>query len=713
MAALSTVAGLATAWLWSSSTPSPPPPPSKTRGRFFSDLSGPHAPTVLPGGALLDYVPTAGSYRVFDSAFACGAASSGQLDAYPSASTGHQVVAMDEHVVDYVAATGEWRVLRCPPAELRQGFPNPTCRKVARGAWAPALQLTYLGGGRLMAWSRRTLRFELWSFAERGGTGSTAPHQRYHDGDAGHGGIHTWTTSALVNGSTAPFFLRAAAGSLGGVIHNESALLHLQLRQSEAPQTWGVVDGRRVNAILELLPPPRGANAIAQPPNSRYGVASYRLWNSELMAALAPSRADLHRKKIVPKSYVDAANADSGVPLSGPVGRGHFPLVGGTHAWASHAPSATLVGVDAANGQYRLVQATAGSYDTLHPALTLQGSLHFVVKDEGTLGIPKGGCAAATTRFDCAAAGAHCGWCDDKPGATVDALRPGASARCTEGDRYRPCRGVCEGEWRHAERLPPPKAPPPAPPAPPPPYPPGIDDGVMKRIDAEAIAAHEERSSQLLAAQRAGIAAAGVVATAAADVAVDAPGDRDVPPPRKADGHPAVGPAAAVPLAPFAEHCACARSRAPALDWQKAAVAGGAPAAAVAVASTCRCELPFSNATQPPPPSPPPACAPGADCVTDGGAPVAGGGTAQSDDGSLARYELARTGDAPPARASAAAARRALVDKAVLLPRAAPRLPTTMTIPGVATAAPAPRAERPIEFGVKATVEAVLSALAE
>merc|ERR1719371_142998 len=102
---LSTVAGLATAWLWSSSTPSPPPPPSKTRGRFFSDLSGPHSPTVLPGGALLDYVPTAGSYRVFDSAFACGAASSGQLDAYPSASTGHQVVAMDEHVVDYVAAT--------------------------------------------------------------------------------------------------------------------------------------------------------------------------------------------------------------------------------------------------------------------------------------------------------------------------------------------------------------------------------------------------------------------------------------------------------------------------------------------------------------------------------------------------------------------------------------------------------------------------------
>ena len=38
------------------------------------------------------------------------------------------------------------------------------------------------------------------------------------DGDAGHGGIHTWTTSALVNGSTAPFFLRAAAGSLGGLL---------------------------------------------------------------------------------------------------------------------------------------------------------------------------------------------------------------------------------------------------------------------------------------------------------------------------------------------------------------------------------------------------------------------------------------------------------------------------------------------------------------
>ena len=706
---LSSPVPLLTAWLWSSSTPSPPPPPSKTRGRFFSDLSGPHAPTVLPGGALLDYVPTAGSYRVFDSAFACGAASSGQLDAYPSASTGHQVVAMDEHVVDYVAATGEWRVLRCPPAELRQGFPNPTCRKVARGAWAPALQLTYLGGGRLMAWSRRTLRFELWSFAERGGTGSTAPHQRYHDGDAGHGGIHTWTTSALVNGSTAPFFLRAAAGSLGGVIHNESALLHLQLRQSEAPQTWGVVDGRRVNAILELLPPPRGANAIAQPPSSRYGVASYRLWNSELMAALAPSRADLHRKKIVPKSYVDAANADSGVPLSGPVGRGHFPLVGGTHAWASHAPSATLVGVDAANGQYRLVQATAGSYDTLHPALTLQGSLHFVVKDEGTLGIPKGGCAAATTRFDCAAAGAHCGWCDDKPGATVDALRPGASARCTEGDRYRPCRGVCEGEWRHAERLPPPKAPPPAPPAPPPPYPPGIDDGVMKRIDAEAIAAHEKRSSQLLAAQRRdcgggrrrdGGGGRGRRRRAIATCR------------RRAGGRPpggrAGGGGAARAVCGALRVCALA---APALDWQKAAVAGGARRRRRRRLDV-PLQLPFSTrrsrrrrAAA--------ACAPGAGCVTDGGAPVAGGGTAQSDDGSLARYELARTGDAPPARASAAAARRALVDKAVLLPRAAPRLPTTMTIPGVATAAPAPRAERPIEFGVKATVEAVLSALTE
>ena len=358
-------------------------------------------------------------------------------------------------------------MLRCPPAELR-GLPEPDVPQ-GGGAWAPALQLTYLGGGRLMAWSRRTLRFELWSFAERGGTGSTAPHQRYHDATPATEGStrgHVGARQRLDR----PLFLRAAAGSLGGVIHNESTLLHLQLRQAEAPQTWGVVDGRRVNAILELLPPPRGANAIAQPPNSRYGVASYRLWNSELMAALAPSRADLHRKEFVPKSYVDAANADSGVPLTGPVGRGHFPLVGGTHAWASHAPSATLVGVDAANGQYRLVQATAGSYDTLHPALTLQGSLHFVVKDEGTLGIPKGGCAAATTRFDCAAAGAHRGWCDDKPGATVDALRPGASARCTEGDRYRPCRGVCEGEWRHAERLPPPKAPPPAPPTPPPPY---------------------------------------------------------------------------------------------------------------------------------------------------------------------------------------------------------------------------------------------------
>ena len=122
-----------------------------------------HQPTMLPGNVLVDYLPSEGLYRSWEGApdrsghaltFPCASGSSGPLDATDDA-MGHQLVAVDRAVLDYHEASGRYRVLHCPPEQLRQGFPNPSCRKLGYGVWPPGRVVTYLGGGRVMAWHRR------------------------------------------------------------------------------------------------------------------------------------------------------------------------------------------------------------------------------------------------------------------------------------------------------------------------------------------------------------------------------------------------------------------------------------------------------------------------------------------------------------------------------------------------------------------------------
>ena len=122
-----------------------------------------HAPTMLPGDVLLDYLPAEGLYRTWISApdrsghalsFPCSSGASGPLDATEQP-TGHQLVAVDRAILDYHDASGRYRVLHCPPAELNQGFPNPSCRKLGYGVWPAGRVISYLGGGRVMAWHRR------------------------------------------------------------------------------------------------------------------------------------------------------------------------------------------------------------------------------------------------------------------------------------------------------------------------------------------------------------------------------------------------------------------------------------------------------------------------------------------------------------------------------------------------------------------------------
>ena len=174
-----------------------------------------HAPTMLPGDVLLDYLPAEGLYRTWLSApdrsghalsFPCSSGASGPLDATEQP-TGHQLVAVDRAILDYHDASGRYRVLHCPPAELNQGFPNPSCRKLGYGVWPAGRVISYLGGGRVMAWHRGTMNYSVFSSADRG-------------------------EFPLRNESHASFFSPLGEGTLLGV-HNESQLMHLRLAQGE------------------------------------------------------------------------------------------------------------------------------------------------------------------------------------------------------------------------------------------------------------------------------------------------------------------------------------------------------------------------------------------------------------------------------------------------------------------------------------------------
>lgn len=67
-------------------------------------------------------------------------------------SQGHTLVAMDHFIIDYSVQDGLWRAMHCPPLSIREGIPNPSCRKLGFGRWPARHELTYLGLGRVMLW---------------------------------------------------------------------------------------------------------------------------------------------------------------------------------------------------------------------------------------------------------------------------------------------------------------------------------------------------------------------------------------------------------------------------------------------------------------------------------------------------------------------------------------------------------------------------------
>ena len=259
-----------------------------------------HQPTMLPGNVLVDYLPAEGLYRSWEGApdrsghaltFPCASGSSGPLDATDDA-VGHQLVAVDRAVLDYHEASGRYRVLHCPPEQLRQGFPNPSCRKLGYGVWPPGRVVTYLGGGRVMAWHRRSMNFSVWDSAGRG-------------------------AQPLQNDSQAAFFTPGGEGTLLGV-HNESQLMHLRLAQgsssSGAPAS--------VEVVLEVAP----------------GRGTYRVWNSEGWARGVWRPPAVEGGKMRPGGRS---------PLRGPVGRGALPSSAPGMRWTTASDSSSLLEMDA------------------------------------------------------------------------------------------------------------------------------------------------------------------------------------------------------------------------------------------------------------------------------------------------------------------------------------------------------------------------------
>lgn len=259
-----------------------------------------HQPTMLPGNVLVDYLPAEGLYRSWEGApdrsghaltFPCASGSSGPLDATDDA-VGHQIVAVDRAILDYHEASGRYRVLHCPPEQLRQGFPNPSCRKLGYGVWPPGRVVTYLGGGRVMAWQRRSMNYSVWDSAERG-------------------------AQPLQNDSQAAFFTPGGDGTLLGV-HNESQLMHLRLAQgstsSGAPAS--------VEVVLEVAP----------------GRGTYRVWNSEGWARGVWRPPAVEGGKMRPGGHS---------PLRGPVARGSFPSSAPGMRWTTASDSSSLLEMDA------------------------------------------------------------------------------------------------------------------------------------------------------------------------------------------------------------------------------------------------------------------------------------------------------------------------------------------------------------------------------
>jgi hypothetical protein len=334
----------------------------------------PHSITLL-NGALLDQNPETGQFSLWEAvrsreghavSFPCLSAASGTMG------VSHQLVAMDEFFVDYDPLLGFWRALYCPPNSVREGLPNPSCRKLGAGRWSASYELAYLGLGRMMLWQRSTLHYEVWSAVSPAAT-------------------------TLRNVSEAPFFTYVASGRLTG-LDNRSSLHHLRLpvvaRTSGGAQNK---DKMHVHVVLELLP-----------------AGSYRVWNSEGWATRAAPRMER-------------------IPLAGPVGRGHFPPSDGSVVWVTSATDAALVELDTREGTYRAIGVSVLDMDSLNPGTSTQPPLQLAVQLEGVLDVPTN-CESATSRSACAALGGACGWCEQTDGIRTSRCTSGGPWRPCLGE---------------------------------------------------------------------------------------------------------------------------------------------------------------------------------------------------------------------------------------------------------------------------------------
>ena len=300
--------------------------------------------------------------------FPCGAGAAGR-----HAFGGTLVAIGYSSVLEYAEESGQWRALHCPPLSLREGYPNSQCRKLGasvthpNASWPARREITYLGLGRVLAWERATMRYDVYSFAARG------------------------LADPLRNTSAAPFFEHVGRGRLAGV-DNSSALLHLHLPTAAAAE--------RRHVVLEIL-----------------ADNSYRVWNSEGWATLALRGAgDLRRSPLAGPVGRGRLPAESGA---------YDPHV----EWTPSPDGPYIVELDRREGTYRTLRVRVGDMDSLEPATSRAPPLYFEASADGLLDGDAVPCASARTRAECAAAGGACGWCEQVDGVRPSVCAAGGPAR--------------------------------------------------------------------------------------------------------------------------------------------------------------------------------------------------------------------------------------------------------------------------------------------
>ena len=340
---------------------------------------------------------------------------------------------MDEHVVDYVAAP------RCSVLRARRrgapGVPEPDVPQGgARARCAPALRCRTSAAARA---DGVVAAHAACSSCGRSPSAAARARRRRTSG--------TTTATPATEGSTRG---RRRRSSTARPPPSSSVRRRARSAASSAPRAPSARELRRprrrrrgVSSTAaastpssKLLPPPR-ATPSRSAPNSRYGVASYRAVDRAHRGA-APSRADLHRKEIVPKTYV--ARRQRRLRRARAVARGGATTsassVGRTRAASHSALHKSSVGVDAAK-----TRSTASCRRRRSRARRARDGRHGTCRvvsrgsDEAHPPHPRAasrrrrrrfGAGARSFGMELAAAGRH------RPGATVrPGSDPGASAR--------------------------------------------------------------------------------------------------------------------------------------------------------------------------------------------------------------------------------------------------------------------------------------------